>query len=599
MPALSLHRAPPDMSGISRPRVLGLLLSAVVSLAAGFVLVPPGTAEKAIVAGGYFYILAVVLLWLVLAGRVLGRSLERWREKPFPPRTVVFAGLACAIFSATSDDLAPKVLFDEHVVQGTAWHLHATKEVGTPVRAYDVAGSWTAIDVYLDKRPYLLPFLISLAHDLTGYRPLNAFALNVLLAAACLGLAGWIAGHLTGSRGASVLVMVLLASTPLFGQNATGSGLEMLNLALIAALAVAGILYLDVPEDPDRLSLLAVTTVLLAQSRYESILFSAAAAGIIVTGWWRARRVVMPWPLLATPLLLIPWAWHTRIVDARPQLWELREGESARFSWRYVSGNLEGAWEFFRSVSPDQSGSLALVLLGMAGAFALVARILRRSPAPLPAGAVAVGWVGLGVATHFVVVQFYYWARFDEPVTARFALPTLLMLALLAGVLVRLVPLPRPIVLRAAFAGWLIWMVASGVPAFAQRLYTERNLVRHEVEWEVAQARARRGPVLVITSKATLPFVLERIPAVNLSVARLRGPELAWHLERGTFREVLVTQVVRPTSAEGDAAVDPADALPEGFRLEPIERKRFGARWVRLSRLMAVEPAASAPRPAD
>ncbi|MFM9080135.1 MAG: hypothetical protein ACKOTE_08405, partial [Opitutaceae bacterium] len=137
--------------------MLGFLLSVVVSLAAGFIFVPPGTAEKAIVAGGYFYILAVVLLWLMLAGRVLGRSIERWREKPFPPRTVVFAGLACGIFSATSDGLAPKVLFDEHVVQGTAWHLHATKEVGTPVRAYDVAGSWTGIDVYLDKRPYLLP----------------------------------------------------------------------------------------------------------------------------------------------------------------------------------------------------------------------------------------------------------------------------------------------------------------------------------------------------------------------------------------------------------------------------------------------------------
>jgi|LauGreDrversion4_2_1035121.scaffolds.fasta_scaffold09731_3 hypothetical protein len=599
MPVEPISRAGPDESRVSRPRVLWLLLSAIASLAAGFVLVSPGTAEKAIVAGGYFYILAVVLLWVVLASRVFGKGLAHWKERRFRPGYVAFAWLACAIFSATSDDLAPKVLFDEHVVQGTAWHLHANKEVGTPVRAYEVAGSWTAIDVYLDKRPYLLPFLISIAHDLTGYRPLNAFALNVLLAAVCLGLAGWIARHLSGSRGAAVLVMVLLATTPLFGQNATGSGLEMLNLTLIAALAVATILYLELPDDSDRLSLLAVTTVLLAQSRYESVLFSVAAAGVIATGWWRARRMVLPWALLATPLLLIPWAWHSRIVDSRPQLWELREGESARFSWRYVSGNLEGAWEFFRSVSPGQPGSLALVLLGMAGAFALVARILRRSPAPLPARAVAVAWVGLGVAAHFVVVQFYYWARFDEPVTARFALPSLLILALLSGVLVRLAPFPRPVVLRAAFAGWMIWLVASGGPAFAQRLYTERNLVRHEVEWEVAQARARRGPVLVITSKATLPFILERIPAVNLSVARLRGPELAWHLERGTFREVLVTQVIRPTSAEGFAAVDPADALPEGFRLETIDRKRFGARWVRLSRLVAVEPAAPEPRPAD
>ena len=196
-------------------------------------------------------------------------------------------------------------------------------------------------------------------------------------------------------------------------------------------------------------------------------------------------------------------------------------------------------------------------------------------------------------------MQFYYWARFDEPVTARFALPSLLMLALLAAVSTRLAPWPRPLVLRASFALWALWLAAAGGPAFAQRLYTARNLVRHEVEWELERVRSRPGPVLVITSKATLPYILERIPAVNLSVARLRGAELAWHMERGTFREVLVTQVVRPTTSDGDAAVDPASALPERFRLEPIERKRFGARWVRISRLIAVEPAPSEPRPAD
>ena len=591
--ALSILREAP------RLRVLLLLLSATASLAAGFVLVPPVTAERVIVNGGYFYVLGVLVLWLVLARRVASRSGLPWRRKLRRSGLVPAAWLVLSVFAATSDDFAPKVLFDEHVVQGTAWHLHATKEVGTPVRAYDVAGTWTAIDVYLDKRPYLFPFLVSLGHDLTGHRPANAFALNALLAAVCLGLTGWIARLSTGSRGAAVLAMALLATTPLFGQNATGAGLEMLNLTLIAGLAAAGILYLRAPEDPDRLSLLAVTAVLLAQSRYESVLFAIAAAGVILTGWWRAGRLVLPWILLVVPLLFVPWAWHSRIVDSRPQLWELRDGESARFGWRYVSGNLEGAWNFLRSVAPDQPGSLALVILGGAGALALVLRLLGRPRKPAPAAAVALAWIGLGVSAHFVLVQFYYWARFDEPVTARFALPSLLMLALLAAVSTRLAPWPRPLVLRVSFALWALWLAAAGGPAFAQRLYTARNLVRHEVEWELERVRSRPGPVLVITSKATLPYILERIPAVNLSVARLRGAELAWHMERGTFREVLVTQVVRPTTSDGDAAVDPASALPERFRLEPIERKRFGARWVRISRLIAVEPAPAEPRPAD
>jgi hypothetical protein len=591
--ALSILREAP------RSRVLLLLLSGTASLAAGFVLVPPVIAERAIVNGGYFYILGVVVLWLALLRRVIARASGHWRETLSPPGPLLVAWLACSIFAAASDDFAPKVLFDEHVVQGTAWHLHATKEIGTPVRAYDVAGSWTAIDVYLDKRPYLLPFLISLAHDLTGHRPLNAFILNILLAAVCLGLTGWIARRLTGSRGASALAMALLATTPLFGQNATGSGLEMLNLALIATLAVAAILHLQTPDDPDRLSLLAVTAVLLAQSRYESVLFAVATAGVIMTGWWKRGRLVLTWPLLGVPLLFVPWAWHSRIVDARPQLWELREGDTARFGWRYVSGNLEGAWNFFQSVAPDQPGSLALVLLGCAGALLLVRRILSQRASPLPAAAVGVAWVGFGVAVHFAVVMFYYWARLDEPVTARFALPSLLMLALLAAAVVRLSPLPGAFALRTSFAVWFLWLAAVGGPVFAQRLYTTRNLVRHEVEWELDRVRSRAGPVLVITSKATLPYILQRVSAVNLSVARLRGAELAWHMERGTFREVLVTQVVRPTAAAGNPAIDPSCVLPGGFKLEPIERKRFGARWIQLSRLVSVQLPAAESRPAD
>ena len=35
--------------------------------------------------------------------------------------------------------------------------------------------------------------------------------------------------------------------------------------------------------------------------------------------------------------------------------------------------------------------------------------------------------------------------------------------------------------------------------------------------------------------------------------------------------------------------VDPDDVLPENFRLEPITEKRFGGRWARLSRLIAIE----------
>jgi hypothetical protein len=65
-------------------------------------------------------------------------------------------------------------------------------------------------------------------------------------------------------------------------------------------------------------------------------------------------------------------------------------------------------------------------------------------------------------------------------------------------------------------------------------------------------------------------------------------------MREGTFKEVIVAQALRPTSPAGQMGVDPDDILPDNFRLEPIAEKRFGGRYARLSKLVAIEePSAS------
>jgi hypothetical protein len=44
-------------------------------------------------------------------------------------------------------------------------------------------------------------------------------------------------------------------------------------------------------------------------------------------------------------------------------------------------------------------------------------------------------------------------------------------------------------------------------------------------------------------------------------------------------------QILRPTSENGDAIIDPDCVLPENFRLSTITEKRFSDRWIRISRL--------------
>jgi len=139
---------------------------------------------------------------------------------------------------------------------------------------------------------------------------------------------------------------------PLLGQQASGAGMELHNLTMLAGVMVIAILYLRAPS-PDRLSLLVLGAVLLAQSRYESAVFVVPVAAVIVAGWLRAQRVFFTWPTICVPLLLVPCLWHHRVLSASPSLWQLQEGQTSRFSVDYLPGNLEGAWNFFFNFSCD------------------------------------------------------------------------------------------------------------------------------------------------------------------------------------------------------------------------------------------------------
>jgi hypothetical protein len=583
------------LDGAAGKRLLWFGLSCVLALGLGFFAVNPHQAEVLITNGGYYYILGLFSLFVAYAVRVAKARdgvWSAWLRRPGWPAAAI---VGATLFALWSDPFLHKILFDEYVLQATAFHMHATKEIGTVVRAYDFDGTWLPIDTFLDKRPYFFTFLLSLVHDLTGFRVANVFFLNAACTAACLGLTYWFTSTLT-NRAGGLLAVVLLVTMPLFGQNATGAGMEMHNLMMLILVMCLALLYLRAPDD-NRLSLLCLGTVLLAQSRYESVIFAGPVAVIVALGWWRAGRILLPWAALAAPLLLVPYAWHNRYVSAAPALWQLGEGQQSRFSTHYLAGNLKAAGEFFFNLSPALANSWYLSVLGTAGlayGLAVLARRIRRRDAVSPGTMVTVLF-GAGVAGNFALLMFYYWSQLTEPIAARFALPACLMLALLAAVLMHRLDRRWP-ASRAAFIGAGVFLLVSALPAMAHRLYTSQNLVMQEVNWEREVFLTRpKGYDLFISNKSSIPWILWQTPSLNLSSARLRGEQLRYHLGLGTFREVLVAQALRPTTAEGKFGIDPDDVLPDNFHLQTLAEKRFGGRIARISRLVAVDPEPPAP----
>ena len=287
--------------------LLALALTAPLAVWVGFIGSSVRQAELLVNRGAYPVLWVSVALFMVALWHMW--RTRRPASNPLTRREAWTAGLVIAGFSwlaFNAEPLRAKVLNDEFVLQSTAFNLHFFREAGTMVRGYDIGGVFLSLDNYIDKRPLLYPFIVSLAHDLTGYRVLNAFLVNVAMHPLLLGLAWWLARRLAGPR-AGLIAVALLGSLPLLAQNATGAGMELTNALMILVAAALAIQYLERPDAP-RLSAFALALVLLCQTRYESAIFVPAGALVVIIGWWREQRLVLSWPAVLAPLLLIPFS---------------------------------------------------------------------------------------------------------------------------------------------------------------------------------------------------------------------------------------------------------------------------------------------------
>jgi hypothetical protein len=465
--------------------------------------------------------------------------------------------------------------------------MHYFREAATMVRGYDIQGTFISTDNYLDKRPYFFPFLLSVVHDLTGYRTANVHWLNGALFPLVLGLV-YAIGRRLASRLGGLLAVLLLGTLPLFAQNASGSGMELLNVGMLLATTALAAHWLAEPGE-DRLTALVLGAVLLAQTRYESALYVVPAALAVLAGWGRVRRVVLSWPAVFAPLLLLPVALQNRVVASMPLLWELREDQTARFSWDYLPSNLRGAWNFLFAAGDRQANSRWLSALGLVALLWLFCRLVmraRRLPRleALPLSALL---FGSAVLANTALVLFYYWASYDDPMAARFALPLHLLLVFAAIVFAsewdKRIPL-TPVLLGLTIIGAL----GSSLPKQAYHEYS--NLGTNEISWELRYVRSLpAGRRLILTNKSTLPWLLEKTPAILLGRAVLMADRVADQLHDSNFTEILVFQSLRPASADGGFDLVPEERLPAWFRLEPLAERRFGTKVDRVSRLVTVD----------
>ena len=406
-------------------------LVAVVAVAFGFLAHSVEEARIWVQRYGY-YTIAFTFAWAVFAAVKAGPG---WaRITPRMSRRETFSLVATiaslTLVAAVTVPYTYKVLYDEFVLQATAWCMHEAREVGAIVLGYEVQGVFATFQNYLDKRPFFFAFLVSLIHDLTGYREANMFALNTVLMPVVLGLLYVLARRLAGHV-ASLAAVCGLGAFSLLAQNATGSGMEMLNLAMLLLVVLLACWYLDAPDEP-RLTVLLLGTVLLAQSRYESGLYVLPAALVVLEGWRRSGRLILPAAAMLTPALLIPYALHNTYLSGTPMLWELREGDISRFGAVYLADNLKHAWTFLFDFTGRYTNSWWLALAGIPALLAATWLAIKgiRSWRTASASNVVLVVFGAAIWANLGLLMFYYWGNLDDPIVSRLSLPFCALLAL-------------------------------------------------------------------------------------------------------------------------------------------------------------------------
>jgi len=572
---------------VMNSRVILLAVSAGLACWLGFWAVPGDVALGWIRNYGYWVMLGTTawFAWAVI------RVLRRWPRPRAEARR--FDGWGWAVVVAATwlltvhEPFGFKIVMDEILLLGTSMSMHLDRLVQVPYRAHDIQGVFLIMDGAVDKRPLFFPFLLSLLHDFLGYRPANAWVLNVGLTGGFMALVFGLGRRLLG-RLAGVVGVVLLAGLPLLAQNANGGGFEVLNLVMILVCVGLGIRMLETKEAPE-VAAFCLGTVLLAQVRYESALFVLPAGILILLMWWRERRWVLPPALVATPLLLLPVPLLQKIFLVREDAWQLasKPEMAAPFSLTYVFENMAHNWGFFFARDELQPNSWLLSAVGLLALAFLVLHFIRvpRRWASMAAAEQCLTVYAAALLGLFGLLMGYFWGRFDEPVIARLSLPVHLLFVLALWLVIPRFPRPERWwvgLLGLATAQLWFW----SLPATAHHAYTLGYTPGREVAWRQEFMREQATDDYLVIDPNSAVWITHGVSGVPPLDASQRLDAMAFNFRNRSFREIYVFQHFDVEPATGALQLrtdyDPGPA----FVLETVKERRLGI--LKLSRISRV-----------
>lgn len=493
--------------------------------------------------------------------------LARWVVRH---RAAVVVWLLCSLVTIITFPPGNRVLMDEIVVLSTSKAIHEEREPVTPSTIETYNGIHKLTAAYIDKRPYLFATIVALFHDILGYSAANAFYANMVLGVLTLALTGIVGARLGGTGMAGIIAMLALTSIPLFCEHATGGGIDVLNLFSLSLVILIGMLHVEAPSLWSTRALLGAG-VLLAYSRYESLLFLAMPAVMIAVVFSHRKRFYLDWPALLLWPAMIPLCGVHYLTFSRSAEWfQLADqGVTEAFSLRYFPENIGHALAFFLNTEHLLTNSVTVFVAGVVAVLLVAVATLGRWRRMKVTGVGAAYWsFALVSFGSFGLLMAYSWGKLDQVVASRLSLPVYLLFVLSIAAVFREIKNQRlcALVLAAVFSVSLYW---SCFP-LAAKLYGAKLSPGLQIQALMDEFNATQPDRHFAVINAVTNFWLTR-DVYSLAPATFKGnPKLlANMLKSAQFRRIYLIQALAkdPNTGQYDVVKKEVLSLPVDAQL--------------------------------
>jgi hypothetical protein len=548
---------------------VGLTLLVLIVGAGWLFTLPQDAAIWLHVRAGYYFSLAafLALAWFICASVRRAHLLEYFKAHRWGLILALAGGLSLQFFQQPGIRIAE----GEPAQQLVAQSMHEWRQVSKPEVGYYLEGQTAdGTQRLIGEGMSFYPFLVSLAHDLTGFRVANGRVVN-----AGLGVVFFLFIYMIGARlyplGGGVFMVLLAAGLPLLDGVAAGYGDELSQLVFLALLFLASLQYVARPEAKE-LGLFCAAGCVLALNREESVFYlfyiAVVMGAMLLT---RRGRIECGWFPALAPLFLIP------IFTARAifQMFHpASEGSGVALAAPESIIRL-GAWLF--NFSAAEASFPLLSFFGVIGLITLSTTLLvslLQKRAVAPHTWLVLGFAGVVLAQYLFKVEGHFSNRWEAD-PGQSLLPLHLLFLILAAWWLLGLKVSTVFTRRLLLAvGALVFVI--GLPARMASPRGEAAAVNQHAGWALDWMAANDDRQTLYATPLNELFLLNDYATVSWRLVDPSIRQLMQLVREGYYDQVVGFVIERlDVTTDRWLPVGAAQPLPKRILVREVEQRRY------------------------